>query len=298
MTWKKPIFPQALSKGYIMSNFNKRQKRELALTVSETCRELFSNYQSIPWNKMAMRDLARFKNVNNFSRDSFQQIFDEAKEVVNTDFTKLVEQCYQVRDKLLAIEKDEADDGKGTKELLTEMTEKTEWLAQQLSKELLEEHLQELHDTHLAFLNKQIESRLKQLKDGIIKIVEEIKKVVELEFDASDEGKAKKINGAFAYGYRGIQSVIKGYFTYVEKGLGNTDPETFKQDMEPLTKFSGDRSLLAFTVENEMLERDIGAFVTDEADSEDIKKHCKKILEAVRALPGKYKDTYKKEEKA
>ena len=288
MAWKKPILPQQLSSGFIVSNLTRRQKRELGETLKGTFDELQTQYRAVPWNKLELRDLVRFKNINTFEKDAFEQVFSEAREVVDNDCANFAEKCSQVRDQILAVEKEEEDDGKGTKELLIEISEKADLLIQQLSKESVEEHFQELRDKTLEFLNKQVEMRLKQLKDGIAKIVKDIKGVADIEYDAASY--AKQVNGALTYGYTGVQPFIKSYLTFLEKGLGHTDPETFKNEFAPLTKFSGDSSLFASKYYNEEHLGDMASVVSDSTEVDDVKKHCKAILEAIRALPRQYKE--------
>ena len=285
MPWRKPIFPQQLTSGFIVSNLTRRQKRELAGTLKAPFDELQKLYRTIPWNKLEMRDLVRFKQIKTFDSDAFQQMFDEAKDVIENHCLTFAEECLKIRDQLLEIEKNESDDGKGTKELLIEVSEKAELLSQQLGKEVLEEHLQELRDQHMADLNKQLDIRFTQLKKGLVQIVEKIKKAKEADFSG---GSASTL--AVTYGYTGVQPTIKDYINYAEKGIGDFDVETVKSELEPISKFSGDSSLFTKEVENDELERKAGAIVTDETDSEEIKKHCITILKAVRALPSRYKE--------
>ena len=113
------------------------------------------------------------------------------------------------------------------------------------------------------------------------------KKVIELKFDASSE--TAKVASAITFGYSGIQSFIKNYSKFTEIGLGDIDAETYKRDMEPLTKFSEDKSLFALKSYSEFYERDTKAVVTENTEVEDVKKHCVNILKAVRALPPRYK---------
>ena len=281
------MFPQQLSGGFIVSNFSRRQKRELGETLKSLCEELQNQYRTIPWNKLEMKDLVRLKLIKTFDESVFQQMFDEARDVIETHCVKLAEECIKIRDQVLAIEKAEADDGKGTKDLLVEISEKAELFSQQLGKEPIEEHLQELHDQHMAALNKQFELRFTQLKKGLVQIVEKIKVAKEHEFDPSEEG---KVIVAVTYGYTGVQPNIKEYINFVEKGLGNLDLETVKKELEPLSKFSGDSSLFSAKSYSDELERDVGAIVNDETDADDVKKHCITILQALRALPARYKE--------
>ncbi len=285
MPWRKPIFPQQLTSGFIVSNLSRRQKRELAETLKAPCDELQKQFRTIPWNKLEMRDLMRLKQIKTFDRDAFQQMFDEANDVIENHCVKLAEECLKLRDQILEIEKNEPDDGKGTKQVLIDVSEKAELLSQQLSKEPLEAHLQETREQHMAALNKQLDIRFTQLKKGLVQIVEKIKKAKDANFSAGTESTL-----AVTYGYTGVQPTIKDYIGYAEKGIGDFDPETVKGELEPLSKFSGDSSLFTQKVENDELERDVGAIVTDETDSEEIKQHCITILQAVRALPSRYKD--------
>lgn len=285
MPWRKPIFPQQLSTGFIASNFARRQKRELGETLKAPCEELQKQYRTIPWNKLEMRDLMRMRQINTFDKDAFEQLFTEAREVIDDNCAQLSEQCLQIRDKILEIEKSESDDGKGTKELLIEMSEKAELFGQELSKEPLEEHLKELRDQHMASLNKQLEQRFTQFKKGLVQILEKIKKAKENEFEAGAES-----TSAVTYGYVGVQPIIKNYITFLEKGIGDISAETAKKELEPLTKFSGDKSLFSTTSYNDELEADMGAIVNDESSTGDIKKHCVTILQALRAIPSRYKD--------
>ena len=285
MPWRKPIFPQQLTSGFIVSNLSRRQKRELAETLKAPCDELQKQFRAIPWNKLEMRDLMRLKQIKTFDRDAFQQMFDEADDVIENHCVKLAEECLKLRDQILEIEENEPDDGKGTKQVLMDALEKVELLRQQLSEEVLEEHLQETREQHMAALNKQLEIRFTQLKKGLVQIVEKIKKVVAAEFSAGPESTL-----AITYGYTGVQPTIKDYISYAEKGIGDFDAETVKRELEPLSKFSGDSSLFTQTVNNDELERDVAAIVTNETDLEEIKKHCGTILQAVRALPARYKD--------
>lgn len=285
MPWRKPIFPQQLTGGFIVSNLTRRQKRELAETLKAPLDELQKQYRTIPWNKLEMRDLMRLKQIKTFDPDAFQQMFDEAKDVIENHCLTFAEECLKIRDQILEIEKNESDDGKGTKGLLIEVSEKADLLSQQLGREPLEEHLQELRDQHMAALNKQLEIRFTQLKKGLVQIVGNIKKAKDSNFSASSESTL-----AVTYGYTGVQPMIKDYIHYTEKGIGDFDAETVKEELEPLSKFSGDSSLFTTMVDNDELERKTGAIVTDETDSEEIKQHCVTILKAVRALPAKYKD--------
>jgi hypothetical protein len=285
MPWRKPTIPQQLTSGFIVSNLSRRQKRELAQTLKAPLDELQKQFRTIPWNKLEMRDLMRLKQIKTFDRDVFEQMFDEAREVIDNDCSKLAEETLKIRDQILEIEKNESDDGKGTKELLLEIAEKAELFSQQLSKEALEEHLQELRNQHMEGLNKQLEIRFTQLKKGLVQIVEKIKKAKEADFSAGAESTL-----AVTYGYTGVQPTIKDYINYAEKGIGDLDGETVKQELEPLSKFSGDSSLFTSMVENDELERKAGAIVTGDTDSEEIKKHCITILQAVRALPSRYKE--------
>lgn len=272
-----------------MSNFNRRQKRELGETVKKICDELAVLYRAIQWKPIEMRDLARLKNIRTFNKDEFEQIFTDASEAVDNFCATLSDKCFEAKDQILEIEKGEDDDGKGTKELLVEISEKAELFGQQLSKETFEAHFQEVRKEHMDFLNKQVDLRLKQVKNGIVRIVKDIKKVVDLEFEAESE--PEKINGALTYGYVGILSPVKEYLSYLEKGMGDADFEETKKDFEPYFQFARDeKSIFKVKIENEALERDIAAVVNDETEADDVKPHCIKILETVRALPAKYKE--------
>ena len=77
---------------------------------------------------------------------------------------------------------------------------------------------------------------------------------------------------------------------FLEKGIGDIDAETAKKELEPLTKFSSDKSLFSTTSYNDELEADMGAIVNDESSADDIKNHCITILQALRAIPARYKD--------
>ena len=287
MPFKKPNIPQQLTSGFIVSNLSRRQKRELAQTLKAPFDNLQKQYYSIPWAKLEMRDLARLKQIKTFDPEVFQRLFDEAKAVIENDCSKFAEEVLKIRDQILEAEKNEGDDGKGTKELLMEVSEKAELFSQELSKEALEEQLLQLRDEHMQALNKQLEVRFAQLKRGLVEIVEKIKTAKENDFDPSNEG---KVIIAVTYGYTGVQPIIKDYINYAEKGIGDFDAETVKDELEPLSRFSGDSSLFSSKVENDELEREVGAIVTSDTDSEDVKNHCITILKAVRALPARYKE--------
>ena len=285
MPWRKPIFPQQLSAGFITSNFARRQRRELGEPLKALSDELQKQYRTIPWNKLEMRDLARMRQINTFDRNAFEQLFTDAREVIDDNCAKLSEQCLQLRDKILEMEKSESDDGKGTKELLIEISEKAELFGQELGKEPLEEHLKELRDQHKASLDKQLEQRFTQFKRNLVQILEKIKKAKEKDFEAGSES-----TGAVTYGYVGVQPIIKNYIMFLEKGIGSVGADTVRKELEPLTKFSEDKSLFSTTTYNEEFEADMGAIVNDDSSSDDIKKHCITILQALRAIPSRYKD--------
>lgn len=287
MTWKRPIFPRQLSKAFIVSGFSRLKKRELGNTVADICTQLYDMYRVIKLNKVEVRNLAPFRMINSFDKDKFEQLFSEAREIANNECAGLSEQCIQVRDQILEMEKNEEDEG--AKKILLEISDQADLLGQALSVESIEAHIQETHDQHIAFLNEQLEKEFKRLKAGFVRIVEDIKKVIELQFDASSE--TAKIAGAITFGYIGIQATINHFSKYLEKGLGHIDIETYKKDMEPLTKFSGDKSLLTVDVdEDEFYERESKAIIGDSTSAEDVKKHCITLLQAVRTLPGKYKE--------
>lgn len=289
MPWKRPIFPQQLFKNPVAAKFNKMQKRELGQTVGNICDPLNKQFRAIPWNQIKIGNLSRFRMINTFDKDAFEQMFSEAREVVNNHCPAFSEQCMQVHDQILEIEKNEEEDGTDTKKLLLEIAEQAKLTSQTLGAEELEKQIQETHDEHMALLNQQLEKQLKGLKDAIAKIVTGIEKVIELEFDAGSE--TETVAGAIEFGYSGIQNYIKNYSKFTEKGLGDIDLETYKKDLEPLTKFSGDESL--FVLEgtySDFYERDTKAIVNDSSESEDVKKHCITLLKAVRALPSRYKD--------
>ncbi len=285
MPWRKPIFPQQLSAGFITSNFARRQRRELGEPLKALSDELQKQYRTIPWNKLEMRDLARMRQINTFDRNAFEQLFTDAREVIDDNCAKLSEQCLQLRDKILEMEKSESDDGKGTKELLIEISEKAELFGQELGKEPLEEHLKELRDQHKASLDKQLEQRFTQFKRNLVQILEKIKKAKEKDFEAGSES-----TGAVTYGYVGVQPIIKNYIMFLEKGIGSVGADTVRKELEPLTKFSEDKSLFSTTSYNEEFEADMGAIVNDDSSADDIKKHCIAILQALRAIPSRYKD--------
>ena len=285
MPWRKPIFPQQLSAGFITSNFARRQRRELGEPLKALSDELQKQYRTIPWNKLEMRDLARMRQINTFDRNAFEQLFTDAREVIDDNCAKLSEQCLQLRDKILEMEKSESDDGKGTKELLIEISEKAELFGQELGKEPLEEHLKELRDQHKASLDKQLEQRFTQFKRNLVQILEKIKKAKEKDFEAGSES-----TGAVTYGYVGVQPIIKNYIMFLEKGIGSVGADTVRKELEPLTKFSEDKSLFSTTTYNEEFEADMGAIVNDDSSADDIKKHCIAIVQALRAIPSRYKD--------
>lgn len=286
MAWKKPMLPRQLTTGFIASSFNRLQKRELGETLKNLCAPLNEQYRKIKWNMIEMRNLFRLKIIDKFEKDDFQQQFDDARAVVSNDCKAFTDACEQVRDQVRSLEK--AEDNEAAKAFLVEISEQADLLAQALSQETLESHLQTTYDEHMAHLNQQLEQRFKQVKTGIIRIVEGIKKVIELEFDASSD--ADTVNGAVTYGYGGINSVFKNYAVYLEKGIGEVDIETYKKDLEPLTKFSGDKSLYTFEAYSEFYERDNKVIIGEDTDAEDVKKHCITLLKAVRELPSRYKE--------
>ena len=130
--------------------------------------------------------------------------------------------------------------------------------------------------------------RFDGVKKGFVRIVEGIKKVIEVDFDPSLE--SAKINEALTYGFRSVHPVINGYVSYLENGIGDTTPEEVREDLEPITKFASDDSMFIYEVEHDELERKIKTICTEEAKKEDIQKHCITLLEAVKALPVKYKE--------
>ena len=77
---------------------------------------------------------------------------------------------------------------------------------------------------------------------------------------------------------------------FLEKGIGSVGADTVRKELEPLTKFSEDKSLFSTTSYNEEFEADMGAIVNDDSSADDIKKHCIAILQALRAIPSRYKD--------
>lgn len=286
MPWKKPILPLKLTKGQVISGFKRIRKPEMSVDMGNLVESLNASYRSIPWVKLELRTLARFKMITTFDKGAFDQVFDEAREVAQNNCPELFEQCIQVRDQVLEIEKNEADDA--AKQLLIEMSEQADLLSQSVSPEVLEAHLQEAYDQHMAALNQQLQNQFKQLKAGFVRIVKDIKKVIELEFDASSE--TAKVASAITFGYVGIHNIIKLYHKYVEQGIGDINIETFENDLAPLTKYSGDKSLFSFSSYSEFYERDGKAIVTEETDADAVKNHCITLLKAVRALPSRYKD--------
>lgn len=286
MPWKKPMLPLKLTKGPVISSFKKIRKPEMSVEMGNLVEKLNASYRSTQWVKLELRSLSRFKMITTFDKDAFDQVFNEAREIAETNCAELFEQCALVRDKVLEIEKSETDDS--AKQLLLEMSEQADLLSQSLSPEALEAYLQEARDQHMASLNQQLENQFKQLKAGFARIVNNIKKVIELEFDASSE--TAKVASAITFGYVGIHNIIKLYHKYVEIGLGDIDIETFEKDLEPITKYSGDKSLFSFSSYSEFYERDGKAIVTEDTDADAVKQHCITLLEAVRALPSRYKD--------
>lgn len=285
MPWRKPTIPQQLTGGFIISNLTRRNKRELGQTLKASCDELQKQYRGISWNKLEMRELLRMKQIKTFDKDTFDHLFDEARDLIESHCSKLADESLKFRDLVLESEKNESDDGKGTKELLVEISEKAEAFSQQLGKEPLEEHLNELRDQHMAAFYKQVDLRCTQLKKGLEQIVEKIKKSKEGDFSGGSES-----TQAVTYGYTGVQPILKDLVVFAEKGIGDVDAETLKKELEPMSKFSGDKSLFTKMVDNEELERKAGAIVTKETGSEEIKNHCVAILQAVRALPARYKE--------
>lgn len=285
MPWKKPILSPKLSKGSVVSSFKRIRKLELSAELGDLFGTLNELYRKIPWIKIELRSLARFKMITTFDKDAFEKLFDEANEIVENDGKELFDQCVLVRDRVLEIEQGETDEN--AKKLLLEMSEQIDLLIQSVSPEALKTHLQEARDQHMAFLNQQLEKHFEQLKAGFVRIVNDIKKVIELKFDASSE--TAKVASAITFGYVGIHNIIKLYHKYVELGLGNIDIETFEKDLEPITKYSGDKSLFSFSSYSEFYERDGKAIVTEETDADAVKEHCVTLLKAVRALPSKYK---------
>ncbi len=286
MTWRRPNFPSKLSVGVVGAGFNRIQQRELGDTVKAMLAPLPNQSRAIKWAALEMRDLSRHRVIDRFDQDAFQMIFDDARALVDNECKALHDELLKVNDQILSLEKE--SDNEGAKKLLQEISEQLVLFSQALSKETLEEHIKNTREQHMAFFKTQIDQRFKRLKDAFAKIVKGIQKVIELKFDASSE--AESVNDALTFGYSLIQNYIKDFSTYVEKGLWDIDIETFKNDLEPITKFAGDESLFAFSGYSEMYERDIKVIASDETESEDVKKHCITILQAVRALPSRYKE--------
>jgi len=278
------MVPRELTPGFILSSFNRLRKRELGETLKETCTPISDIHRKTQWRAIEMTDLMRYKIIDKFEKDVFEGFFDSAREIIEGDCKAIVDLCAEIQNQIASIEEEE----EAVKKLLSDISTKAEEFAQALSKEAMEEHLQIKRDEHMAHLNKQVEQNFKRLKDSIAKIVKDIKGVMEVDFDASSE--TDKVAGAITYGFVSIQSIIKRFSIYLEKGLGTINFETFKKDLEPLTKFSGDESLYAFESYSEFYERDGKAIVTEETEADDVKKHCITLLKAVRELPSRYKE--------
>jgi len=289
MPFRRPRFPQLISRGHVLSKFRRIQKRELGDTVSKVCIELESLYRTVPWVKVEkLRELSRMKHIKRFSQDKANELVNDAREVIDEHCEGLSKRCIETSEKLLEIEKETEDDGKGANELLIEMAELAKDFAEETSKESIEQKLLEYKDEYFSHMDGISNQRFDGVKKGFVRIVEGIKKVIEVDFDPSLE--SAKINEALTYGFRSVHPVINGYVSYLENGIGDTTPEEVREDLEPITKFASDDSMFIYEVEHDELERKIKTICTEEAKKEDIQKHCITLLEAVKALPVKYKE--------
>ena len=289
MPFRRPRFPISLSRGHVLSKFRKIRQRELGDTVSKICIELETLYRSVPWMKVEkLRELSRMKNIRNFSKDKAQELLDNAQEVINEHCEQLSECCFETRDKLMEILDglDEADEA--TQELLNMLSEQADEFGNETAKESIEEKLAEYHGEFFSHMDGISEKRFDGLKKGFVQIVDGIKEVIEVDFNASIE--SAKINKALTYGFSSIQAVISGYLTFLEKGIADDDLEETKQDLKPITKYKGDDSMFIYKVDHDELERKIKTICTEEAKKEDIQKHCITLLQAVKSLPAKYKE--------
>lgn len=286
MTWKKPNFPRQLTVSFVSSSFNRLRKREIGESLKTTCAPAYDKYRAVPWRTLEMKDLVRHKMVNQFDKEAFQQIFTDARAVIDNETKTLADECASIREQVSAMEAKEDDPA--AKKIFSEMIEQADLMCQALSKETLEEFIQSTHDQHMANLSQQVEQRFKRLKDAFVKIVNNIKKVIDLEFDASSHSDV--INTSLTFGYSIIQNYIKDFAVFVEKGVWVIDIDTYRKELEPITKFSDDKSLFAFDGYSDAYERDIKLVANEDTEAEDVKKHCISILKAVRELPSRYKE--------
>ena len=289
MPFRRPRFPVPLSRGHVISKFRRLRKRELSDTVGRVCIGLETAYRSVPWMKLEkLRELARMKNIRSFSQEKAQQLVDDAKEVIEEHCEKLSEHCFEVRDQLLEIEKETGDEDEKVKELFATLSESADSFGNETAKESVMQKLAEYHEDFFAHMGNIADDRFGKLKQGFVKVVEGVKTVIEADFDAGKE--TPKINEALTYGFKTVQAVIKGYLNFVENGLVEADLEESKEELEPIAKYDKDSSMFIYEVEHDELERKIKTICTEEAKKEDIQKHCITLLEAVKALPTKYKE--------
>ena len=282
------MLPQQLLKNFIVSKFSGMRKRELGQTVGNVCDPLNLQFRTIPWNKIRFNMLSRMRMVSTFDRDAFEQIFTEAREIVNDHCPAFTEQCMKIHDQILEIEKSQEEDGTDTKKFLLEIAEQAKLTSETLSVETIEKQIQEIYDEHMGVLNEAVEKQFDQLKKAIEATVDRIKEVLELNYDASSE--TDKVASAITFAYAGIQSFIKNYIKFLEKGLGEIKLDTFKIDLAPIIKFSDDKSLFTLESYSDFYERDGRAVINEESSPEDVKNHCINILKAIRELPSRYKD--------